>query len=77
MDTPFGWENNDVDAVAFSDTRWDKFFMSGTERKLSDKPSLEANDMDSGDVWSKEPTKSVDWNWFIRIHYYLCLWPWE
>lgn len=65
METPFGWENNEFDVDTFSDTSWDKFLISGTDLRLSDNPSLDANDMESGDVWSKDPTKSID-----QIHKY-------
>lgn len=38
--------------------RCDKFFISVTDFKLHDIPSLDANDMDNGDAWSNEPTVS-------------------
>lgn len=50
----------DTDAsVAVEPTSAWRFLISVTERKLADNPSLDASDMDKGDVWSKDPTISA------------------
>lgn len=47
------------ESVAVEPTSACRFLISVTERRLADKPSLDASDMDKGDVWSKDPTISA------------------
>lgn len=45
--------------VSVDPTNVCRFLISVTDRKLADSPSLDASDIDKGEVWSKDPAISV------------------
>lgn len=59
-EAPFEWENREVAAAAAPlSASCDRFLISVTDRRLQDCPSLDASDIDIGEVRSSEPIMSA------------------
>lgn len=58
--SPLRLDDENTAAEELLSSKCDKFLISVTDFKLHDIPSLDANDIDSGDAWSREPTVSAD-----------------